>query len=473
MEGQNKTKKPSGIRSDTNTANTANTDTTQKRHRASPTFIPSLIAGEEGSHLTRWFAPSVGTCLSRAEYSEILAQSSGSLTAAPAVYIHLPFCPSRCLSCDRFTTVTHSTQSIDSYLDNLDREMEAHAERVGEGRFLAQLHLGGGTPNYLTEPQLLRLISTVERYFRIAPSTEMSIEASPSRSSESQFQLLRGLGFDSIKFQVRDLDAGVQRAIGRSNSFAVLEDVFRSARDAGIAALGIDLMYGLPEQTVVSIRRTADALIELSPDRISCHAFSKRQGEFLHQSAISGSTLPSLADRLILFNAVIDRLEAAHYQWVGLDSFMRSHDRLAIAQQENRLHRNWIGYNLHGGATVFGFGASAISEVGTACVRNFSGVDDWQAALARDELPVRGGVALSEREQAYRRAISGLLCNMQLESGSALADFGGAAQDLEALQQQGVLRVEKDRIAVTPEGRIMLHHTCGHNTREYAWASDW
>lgn len=435
---------------------------------------PTLIAGDEGSHLAQLFTPGVGTRLSRQGYGGLLDQLAANLEARPAVYIHLPFCPSRCLSCDKITTVSHDGQGVDRYLDNLDREMALYAAKLGEGRQLAQLHLGGGTPNYLTEAQLLRLMTIIERYFSIGHDTEMSLEASPKRSSFSQLQLLKGLGFRSVDFQLRDLDATVQRSIGRSNTLAVLEDVFRNARDVGIEALGVDLVYGLPEQTVASISRSAADLVQLAPDRISCQAFARRSREFSHHSAISPSVLPSLADRLILFNAIVDVMEGADYQWVGLDSFMRATDRFAVAQRENQLYRNWVGYNLHGGATVLGFGASAISEVGSACVSNYSTVEEWQASLGGGELPIRAGILLSEQEQARRRAVNGLFCNLRLDDLEPLAGVVDVGAGLDRLEQEGVISVHDGSIAVTPTGRLLLHHTCGgYRAREHAWASGW
>ena len=190
------------------------------------------------------------------------------LGEALSVYIELPFCPSRCLSCENITTVTHDSAVIDDYLAALDQEMTLVTARLGNGRPLQQLHLGGGTPNYLTEPQLMRLMSTVERHFTITDSTETSLQASPKRTSWSQLELLKGLGFKRIQFEVRDIDPDVQKAVGRSHSMPILRDVFATARDCGFHSVSMDLVYGLPKQTTASIDQTLKNIIDLAPDRL-------------------------------------------------------------------------------------------------------------------------------------------------------------------------------------------------------------
>lgn len=426
-----------------------------------------LISATDGSHISRFFDPRDSERISGSDYSDILAEAD---TGDPAVYVHLPFCASRCLSCDHITTVTHDYRVIDDYLDHLETEFELAAERIGERRRLAQLYLGGGTPNYLSDPQLLRLADMLEKHFDIDSGTDTTIEVSPKRSSAAQLQLLRGLGFRTIKFEVRDLDADVQRALGRSDSLPVLEDVFANARDAGFEKISMDLVYGLPSQSVGSIGRTIESVVGLKPDRLTCYSYARQPETFLHQRAIASPSLPSLADRLIMFNTIVDAMDEAGFVWVGLDSFVRVDDDLAIAQDSMQLFHNWMGYNCHGSASLLGFGASAISETSGACVQNHAGIEDWAAAIDRGELPVRAGVKLSERGQKRRSVVSALLSNMQA-SEQAVSDSEGPS--LQELQDQGYLKREQDKLMVTPEGRYMLHHVCGNSALDMRWSSDW
>ena len=449
----------------------SSTKDTRRRVRSAPNPHPRLISGSEGSHLTPVLAAHSGQQIKASDYEKILSEANLFGDEGVALYVHLPFCPSRCLSCDHITTVSHDAAVIDTYLDHLEQEFELVTRDLTQNRKLVQLHLGGGTPNYLTDPQLLRLMSIIESYFELDEDTCASIEVAPKRTSQSQLQLLRGLGFSGIKFEVRDLDAEVQTSIGRSDSRRILEDVFVNAREAGFSTLSMDLVYGLPTQTLSSIRATVTDLIALAPDRLVCSGYSRRPDVFPHQRAIASPRLPSLADRLIMFNAVVEAMEENGYVWVGLDNFVREDDALAQAQDEQRLYHNWMGYNVHGSSSLLSFGVSGISEVGGACVQNHLDIDEWSAALDRGELPIRGGVQLEDSGRKQRKAVNNLLCNMEVQ------DFGDAMsaevdqRDVESLEAQGILRREHNRIVVTEEGRYMLHHLCNHAARNKRWVS--
>ncbi|MEE4661422.1 MAG: radical SAM protein, partial [Halieaceae bacterium] len=432
---------------------------------------PPLITGSEGGHLSRLFNSVSGERIDARGYQSLLANME-SHNGDLAVYVHLPFCASRCLSCDHVTNVTHDAREIDHYLDDLELELERVTGHFDSRKRLSQLHLGGGTPNYLSDRQLLRLMNMLESRFILDADTDALIEASAKRTSWSQLQMLKGMGFNSIKLQVRDLDPMVQKAVGRSDSHAVMADVFANARDVGIKTVGMDLVYGLPQQSQDSINRSIDEILGLGPERLSCYAYTRKTGEFMHQRAIDAPSMPSLADQLIMFNNVVNRMEAAGYVWIGLDTFVKRDDPLATAQREGRLYHNWMGYNALGNSGVLGFGASAISEIGGACVQNFSAVEDYAAALDAGRLPVRGGVRLDVAGQRRREVLNALLCNLEVDDVEQVLPKE-AAEQLHTLQEQGVLRIEGARAYVTPQGRYLLHQVCGHNEPDKRWASGW
>ncbi|MEM0954437.1 MAG: radical SAM protein [Pseudomonadota bacterium] len=432
---------------------------------------PMLITGSEGSHFAQLFNTVSGRRIDSTDYETHL-NTLGTIEGDLAVYVHLPFCASRCLSCDHVTNVTHDPRDIDHYLDDVALELERYNRHLQGRNHLAQLHLGGGTPNYLSERQLLRLITLLEEHFTIDANTDALIEVSAKRTSWSQLQMLKGIGFNEIKLQVRDLDPAVQKAVGRSDSGAVMADVFQTARDVGIRSVCMDLVYGLPQQTQESISRSVDNILELAPDRLSCYAYQRKTSEFRHQRAIDMPSVPSLADQLIMFNAVVERLESANYRWIGLDTFVRKDDPLALAQSEGRLHHNWMGYNVHGTQTLIGLGASAISEVGGACVQNACTLGDYTKALDAGSMPLRAGVLLDERSQRRRASMNALFCNLETEDINDMMPEG-AAEQLESLQAQGLLRLEGAKAYVTPQGRYLLHHLCGHNESDKRWASGW
>ena len=435
-----------------------------------PAGSATLISGSEGGHITRLFDPYAGDPMGASDYQARLERSQPDDIGAPAVYIHLPFCASRCLSCDHVTNVTHDPAVIDAYLDDLEQEIELVTARLGRGMEISQLYLGGGTPNYLSDPQLLRLADIIEQYFRATDDTDAVIELSPKRSSAAQLQLLRGLGFRGIKFEVRDLDPEVQKALGRMDSLAVLEDVFVNARRAGFDNIGMDLVYGLPAQSSASIARTMEGILQLAPDRLNCYSYARQADTFRHQRAIEAPSLPSLADRLIMFNSIVDAMESTGYVWVGLDSFVRPGDPLADAQDDRRLKHNWMGYHSHGSEQLLGFGASAISEVGGACVQNYSDVEAWSKAIGQGKLPVRAGVQLTDSGLRHRMAVSGLLSNMEV---SASMVPGEGQPDWQELHDQGYLFLEGDKVSITEQGRYLLHHICGNSAHDQRWSSGW
>jgi oxygen-independent coproporphyrinogen-3 oxidase len=445
-------------------------------HNKNGSRVSRLISSSEGSHLggngdsrTR-----PGTTLSSSEYAQLLQQQEFVSYGNAAVYVHLPFCASRCLSCSNNTTVTHDPRDVDRYLDNLDHEMDLATQQMGTGHPLAQLHLGGGTPNYLSEPQLMRLMGIIEQYFVLADSTVMSLDASPRRSSSTQLELLKGLGFQHINFEVRDLNPEVQRALGRSDSLHMLQDVFNNARESGLETISMDLVYGLPQQSMTSIDLSLQQIRELSPDRVACHTYSRRADTFNHQRAIDPGSLPSLSDRLVMFNAIVERMQDDGYTWVGLDYFAKSCDPLAIAQDQHLLYRNWIGYNLHGSPNMLGFGTNAITETSSgACTQNHLHIPEWQAAVSRNELPIRGGVMLSEQEQQHRRAMSGLLCNMELGDYAALLGIEEDESSLRHLEEDGVIQICDGKAVITAQGRYTLHHIFGDTSHRDPWISIW
>jgi len=407
--------------------------------------------------------------VSDADYRTALQLERSDYGSEPlSLYIHLPFCPSRCLSCDHHTTVTHDSREIDRYLDTMERELDLVADQVGDRRLLQQLHLGGGTPNYLSEIQLVRLVSMIERRFALTEATEASLDANAHRASHAQLSLLRGLGFTAINLEIRDLDAAVQQAVGRSQSLSVVRDVVESARDVGFERVTTDLVYGLPRQSASSIGNTLEQLLSLDPDRISCFAHSRRQDKFEHQRAVDTSELPSLADKVAMFSRIVDTLSDRAYQWIGLDCFARADDPISIAQNAGALHRNWIGYTPSEGRRVIGLGNSSVSDLSSITVRNHPSVGAWRSSIDEGRLPVFEGERLDEHQRAQRYALSDLMCNLQ---STAIEPLFGNIQTpaMQSLVDEGMLELGNDKVAVTKHGRFTLHRLWGDASPGHRW----
>jgi len=420
---------------------------------------PSYVARDtDGDALPALFASAQDSGLSGAQYAQILCDLPRSQLSRIAVHVRIPFCPSRCLSCDHHTTVTHNSDIIDRYLSDLEREMGMVTDCIGRNIPLSQLHLGGGTPNYLSDTQLVRLMSIIDHHFKLDHHTEASLEASPKRCSPSQLALLHGLGFRTLYLQIRDLDGDVQLAIGRAHSLPMLDDVVDSARQEGFETIGMDVVYGLPHQSVGSIRRTLDSMLALQPERISCNAFSRRPDVFRHQRAIEASSLPSLGDKVAIFSTACDAMLDAGYEWVGLDCFASPKDPLTSARAEGRLYRNWIGYTANGDYNLLGFGADAVSQLDAADVQNAVSLEAWHQALAAGELPVQCGVVIGERERRRRRALNRLMCNLELSDYRDLLDPEEDGNNtLGSLERGGLVRILPEKVEVTEYGRFALH----------------
>lgn len=403
-----------------------------------------------------------------AHYKEALVGLRSRPQEPLAVYVHVPFCHVRCLYCACNTTITHSEEKVDQYLDALDREMALVTDLIGRGRSAGQLHVGGGTPNHLNEPQLARLMEIVERHFSLSDRACTSIECNPRRASAGQLDLLYGLGFRRISFGVQDLNADVQRAIGRVQSLDMVRDVFLTARETGFETINLDLVYGLPFQTADSFQSTLDQIVALGPDRIACFSYAHDPTSRPHQHAISSDHLPSAAAKLALFHQAVQSFSAAGYRWVGLDVFARETDELTSAQDQRRLYRNAIGYTALPAQQVLAFGPSGIGEVCGTLVQNEPDLKTWQCSLGDGVLPVGWGLRLSERQRRRRAAILHLMCNLELPASSAR----GLEREYESLCRNagyGLLEVTDDGVRVTPEGRYLLHGLCVEQDASVDW----
>lgn len=407
--------------------------------------------------------------LDSAEYESALAKIGQHPDETLSLYIHIPFCPGRCLYCACNTTITHDTDWIDRYLDAMDREMALVAQRLQGHHDVLQLHLAGGTPNYLNDAQLTRLTEIIERRFRIIPDTDLSIECDPRRTSAGQLDLLHALGYRRVTFGVQDLDPQVQRAIGRLQSIDLIRDVYSMARETGFDAIGFDLIYGLPEQTEASFQDTLDAIVELAPDRISCFGYARTTARGTHQYAIDAHRLPSATERQILFHRAVNTLTAAGYAWIGLDAFALDTDELSMAQEEGRLRRNCIGYTSVETDHMLGFGSAAIGDVDGLCVQNEIDIDAWMERLDRGELPVARGHRVGDRDRRRRDAIEHLICNLELPAEIAAGCLDDEYARLASYAADGLVQIESDRLRITPSGRYFLRTLCSDHGAYFEW----
>jgi oxygen-independent coproporphyrinogen-3 oxidase len=387
-----------------------------------------------------------------------------------SLYLHIPFCDTVCYYCACNKIVTKRHEKAATYLGYLKREIALQGQLFAGINQVEQLHLGGGTPTYLSDAQMEDLMAHVRHCFQLAADDvgEYSIEVDPRTVDGARVRSLRRQGFNRISLGVQDFDANVQKAVNRIQPEAETRAVIAAARDAGFRSVSIDLIYGLPLQTVETMTETLDKVIAAGPDRISVYNYAHLPHLFKPQRRIAEDQLALPHEKLRMLSLCIERLCSAGYVYVGMDHFARPDDELAVAQRQGRLHRNFQGYSTHADADLVACGVSAISSVGASYSQNVKTLDAYYSHLDRNELPIARGIRLSMDDLLRRFIIQRLMCHFEL-SISAIeqafpitfaAYFEAELAQLGALQQDGLLTVDDKWISVTPRGRLLIRNVC-------------
>jgi len=382
-----------------------------------------------------------------------------------SLYFHLPFCESRCWYCGCHTIITRRKEVADRYLDDLELELRLTAARVDPARRVTQLHLGGGTPTFLTAEQLGRLRDMVGAFFAIDPAAEISAEIDPRRLTADQVAVLRDFGLNRASLGVQDTNPEVQLAIHRIQPQAMNEQAFTWLRAAGVGSINVDLIYGLPLQTTASLDRTVDDVLALAPDRLSVFSYAhvpwiKPAQRIFEQR----NQLPGPEQKLTMFAHLHTRLKGAGFVDIGLDHFARPDDELARALVAGTLHRNFQGYSTHAGASLYAFGISSISQTSDTYRQNHKSLADYHAALAAGMLPVERGYRLTSDDRLRRAAIMRVMCERRLDLDELARETGEDVRtafaeewrSLEPLAADGLLALGDGRFEVLPAGVPLL-----------------
>mgnify|MGYP003334386289 CR=1 FL=1 len=396
--------------------------------------------------------------------SNALGQSD-AMTAA--LYVHIPFCPSRCLSCDHLAIVEHDDKVMDRYLAHLHDELALMAGQSRQPLHINRIHIGGGSPNYLDDVQLARLMASIHGAFEVTADADISMEINPRRTSRSQLDLIEGLGVQHLHLEVRDVDANVQNELGRTQSFSLLEDVFSMARDMKFATVNMDLVFGLPGQTSKSIKNSVAMIAELAPDMLVCQQYTRRPQQFPHQAALDNDAMPSLAEKLAIFNAVAVGLESEGYEWIGLNAFVRSGHPLSEAQTNGTLRYSALGYSETEVSQVLGAGLGAVSEVDGLVAQNFVDIDAWQIAIGKGRLGTQALIEISDFEVARRSVMRRLMCNSEVPISSV--NQPDVLTLVESLENQGYTEQRDAFIYLTELGRMALPHFWSDSSPRFRW----
>ena len=403
------------------------------------------------------------------QYREHIVKSNAA--GGPlSLYFHIPFCDTVCFYCACNKIITKNRKHAEPYLDNLCKEIAMQGDLFDRNRQVNQLHWGGGTPTFLSYQQMKRLMDTTREHFNLRDDDqgEYSIEVDPRETDEQTIAQLRQLGFNRISLGLQDFDEAVQKAVNRIQSkeqtFAVLE----SARREGFRSTNIDLIYGLPLQTVETFANTLDQVLEYQPERFSIFNYAHLPSRFKTQRQINEADMPSPEAKLDILQMVGKKLTDAGYVFIGMDHFARPDDELAVAQREGKLYRNFQGYSTHSDCDLVGFGITSIGRVGDAYIQNVKELQQYDELISQGKLPVFKGVDLDDDDKLRRAVITQLICHFDLDFGTIeqefnidFADyFNDELQNLQDMQKDGLLTVDGNGIQVLSAGRLLIRNIC-------------
>ncbi|MFG1401254.1 oxygen-independent coproporphyrinogen III oxidase [Xanthobacter sediminis] len=380
------------------------------------------------------------------------------LAAVPAgsevsVYVHVPFCAELCLYCGCQTAVVHNARPVSAYAERLEEEIARVRAHLPGRLKLKHLHFGGGTPTMLADADFARVMGALRRAFDFAPDAEIAIEIDPRTMDAEKVAVLAREGFNRASLGVQDFEEKVQTAIGRRQSYAETKAVADALRAAGITAINLDLMYGLPHQTAQSVQRTVEAALGLDPDRIAVFGYAHVPWMKKHQNLIPEADLPGPQERLAQAELVSALLAARGYRMVGLDHFARATDPMAQRAEAGTLKRNFQGYTTDDAPVLLGFGASSIGALPQGYVQNVPGTAQWHQALEAGGLPIARGIALADEDRLRRAVIERLMCDLKVDLG-ALATAHGMAPEMFDAELDALAPLVADGLALR-RGRVV------------------
>jgi len=385
-----------------------------------------------------------------------------------SLYFHIPFCESLCWYCGCTTVITTQREKSALYLQYLDREMELMSAHINPKRKVVQLHWGGGSPTFLSPNEIRWLSQSIRRHFNCAPDMEAGVEIDPRRLTRDHVIALREVGFNRASIGVQDFNPTVQAAVHRIQPRELTEQVIEWARADGFTSINLDLIYGLPYQTVETFDKTLEEIIKLGPDRLAIFSYAhvpwmKPAQKILEQEA----ALPTAGTKLDILKLVIEKLtQNDRYTYIGMDHFARPTDELAVAQRQRTLQRNFQGYSTKGGADIYAFGMSAISQADGVYWQNIKDLPGYYGALDAGWEPFAKGYVLSNEDKIRRHTIMRLMCDMSLDYAALSNDLGidfaqyfkPELDSMTDLEGDGLLRREADGLFVNDVGRLFIRN---------------
>ncbi|HQP65053.1 MAG TPA: oxygen-independent coproporphyrinogen III oxidase [Quisquiliibacterium sp.] len=399
-----------------------------------------------------------------AQYTQALLERAGRRLAPLGLYMHIPFCRSICYYCGCNKIGTKHQGKSAQYITALQREIELVTTLIGRNQRISHLHFGGGTPTFMLDEEFAQLFDTISKRFEMADDGEYSIEVDPRTVTPKRLWTLRALGLNRISLGIQDFDPEVQKAVNRVQSYEDTRALIAAGRDAGFHSINVDLIYGLPKQTVEGFERTLALTIDAAPDRVALYHYAHLPHLFKPQRRIHDADLPSAEVRSRIFDRAVQMFRAAGYVYLGLDHFARADDELAVAQREGRLHRNFQGYCSHDAGDLIAVGVSSISAVGSVFAQNEKSLEAYYARLMQGELPIARGLSLGYDDFVRADVIKSLMCNFRVwwpeiearHGIQATRYFADAITELGPMNDAGAISITDKGIEVLPKGRLLV-----------------
>jgi len=387
-----------------------------------------------------------------------------------SLYFHLPFCDTVCFYCACNKIITKNRKHAEPYLANLHKEIAMQAALFDSSRVVEQLHWGGGTPTFISHNQMRELMAVTRQYFNLADDAngEFSIEIDPREANAETVAVLREIGFNRISLGVQDFNPQVQKAVNRIQSEEETVAVIDAARANGFRSVSLDLIYGLPLQTADSFSVTLDKIININPDRISVFNYAHLPERFKVQRQMRDEDMPLPAVKLEILQRSIEQLSSAGYVYIGMDHFAKPDDELAIAQRENNLYRNFQGYSTHSECDLIGLGITSIGSVGDSYSQNKRTLEEYDASINNNELPVFRGITLDEDDKIRRKVITKLICHFSLDIPEIEKElninfsqyFADVYPKLDQFSIDKLLKYDEKSIEVLPAGHLLMRTIC-------------
>jgi len=387
-----------------------------------------------------------------------------------SLYFHIPFCDTICYYCGCNKIVTKNRNHAQPYLEAVYKELAMQGELFKATRIVNQLHWGGGTPTFISHDQMTELMQQTRKHFTLLDddSGEYSIELDPREVTTASVNLLRKLGFNRISLGVQDFNPKVQQAVNRIQSYKETRDVILAARKNEFHSISLDLIYGLPFQTVASFNETVDKVLELEPDRLSIFNYAHLPEMFKTQRQINSADLPSAEDKLAILQQVTNKLIDAGYEYIGMDHFAKPTDELAIAQKERKLYRNFQGYSTNSDCDLVALGITSIGKVADSYSQNIKTIKEYTEVIDSGKLPIYRGVALTQDDVLRREVINQLICHFELnfkrienEFDINFSDyFADELKQIKDMQADSLLDLSNESILVLPEGKLLIRNIC-------------